>query len=89
VREELKALIARARAPGLGPRVMAAVKEIDRRLHIYPQCGQPLRNLLFLGQPAQLWLCVVEPFAVHYVLDEDRHAVMVIVPFRTLPTSGR
>jgi hypothetical protein len=86
VREELKALVARARALGLGPQVIAAVKEIDRLLHIYPQFGQPLRDLSF--EPAQLWIGVVEPLTVRYVLDEERHAVMVVVPFLPLPSSG-
>jgi hypothetical protein len=86
VRNELKALLARARAHGLGPQVLAAVKEIDRRLQIYPQFGQPLRSLAL--EPAQLWIGVVEPLTVQYVLDEERHLVMVVVPLRPLPTSG-
>jgi hypothetical protein len=86
VREEPKALIARARAPGFGPQVIAAVKEIDRRLRLYPQFGQPLRDLSFGS--AQLWIGVVEPLTVQYMLDEERKAVMVIVPFLPLSSSG-
>jgi hypothetical protein len=41
VREELRALIARAKQRGLGPQVLAAAKAINERLHTYPQFGDP------------------------------------------------
>lgn len=86
VRDELVRLVARARARGLSPQVLTAVREIDRRLQVYPQFGQPLRNLSV--DPAQLWIGVVAPLVVHYVLDEDRREVSVILPFQPLPRSG-
>lgn len=86
VRDELKDLIARAKARGLAKQVLAAVKGIDERLRIYPQFGQPLRDLKL--EPAQVWIGVVEPLVVHYVLDEARRVVMVAVPFLPLPGSG-
>ncbi len=43
VREELLNLVVRAKARGLGRQVLDALKELDRRLHIYPQFGEPLR----------------------------------------------
>ncbi len=86
VREELRALLARARGLGRAPEVLAAVKEIDRRLQIYPQFGQPLRDLTL--EPAQVWIGVVPPLTVQYVLDEARHAVFVVVPLLPLPSSG-
>jgi hypothetical protein len=36
VRKELKRLLHRATSRGRGPQVLAAVKEMDRRLHVYP-----------------------------------------------------
>jgi hypothetical protein len=86
VRDELKALVARARGLGLGPQVRAAVREIDRRLHVYPQFGQPLRDLTV--EPARLWIGVVPPLVVQYVLDEERRLVMVVLPLTPLPESG-
>jgi len=70
----------------MGAEVLAAIKEIDRRLRIYPQFGQPLSDLLL--EPAQLWIGVVSPLVVHYYLDEKRRLVMVVDPIRPLSNSG-
>src|SRR2546422_6065580 len=86
VRHKLQTLVARAKARGLGQQLLAAVKEIDHHLRIYPQFGQPLRDLKL--EPAQLWIGVVPPLVVHYVLDEERRVVMVPVPIVPLPRSG-
>jgi len=86
VRNELKTLIQRAKKVGLEKEAIAAVKEIDRRLHIYPQFGEPLQNLIL--EPAQLWIASVSPLVVRYILDEDKRLVMVVVPFLPLPNSG-
>jgi hypothetical protein len=86
VREEFVQLVTRARTRGLDATVLAAAKEIDRRLQVYPQFGQPLWKLSV--EPAELWIGVVPPLVVHYVLDEDRRQVMVVLPFRPLPHSG-
>lgn len=86
VQDALKNLVVRARALGLEREVLAAIREIDRRLRIYPQFGQPLRNLL-VGS-AQLWVGTVPPLVVQYVLDEDRRQVIVARPMTPLPGSG-
>jgi hypothetical protein len=86
VRDEFVQLVTQARAAGLAPTILAAAKEIDRRLHIYPQFGQPLRKLSV--EPAEMWIGVVPPLVVHYVLDEERRQVMVVLPFRTLSRAG-
>ncbi len=86
VRNELQKLIAKARSRGLARQVLAAVKEIDDRLRVYPQFGQPLRDLKL--QPAQLWLGCVPPLVVQYSLDDERRVVMVVVPILPLPNSG-
>lgn len=86
VRDELERLVAQARTRGLAPHVLAAVKEIDRRFRVYPQFGQPLRDLN--QRPLCLWLGCVPPLSVHYVLDEERRQVSVAVPLTPLPRSG-
>jgi hypothetical protein len=86
VRDELRALLVRAKNRGLGLPFLAAAKAINERLSIYPQFGQPLHDLNLEG--AQLWVGVVPPLVVHYVLDEAGHLVFVVTPFRPLPHSG-
>lgn len=86
VRLELKELLTRARALGFEQSVRAAAAEIDARLHIYPQFGEPLRDLV--TQPQTLWHGTVPPLVVEYVLDETRRLVAVGVPFRPLPGCG-
>ena len=82
----MRALVARARDRGLGSHVLAAVREPDRRLRVYPQFGQPLRDLRL--EPAQVWIAVVPPLTVQYVLDEERRSVFVVTPIVPLPESG-
>jgi hypothetical protein len=86
VRDALRSLIASARQRGWGAQVIAAVKEMDRVLHIYPQIGQPLRDLQL--EPARLWIAVFPPLVVKYFLDEEKRLVMVGVPIQLLPRSG-
>jgi hypothetical protein len=86
VRDALRDLVERARRVGKDREVLAAVREIDQRLHIYPQFGQPLRDLTI--EPARIWIAVVAPLVVQYVLDEDRRLVMVVLPLMPLPNSG-
>jgi hypothetical protein len=83
VRQELRQLLREARDLGQGQEVLDAVKRIDYLLHIYPQFGQPLRDLKM--EPAQVWIGVIPPLSVQYVLDEAKRLVMVVVPFRRLP----
>jgi hypothetical protein len=86
VRDELEKLITRARALGRAGEVLRALKAIDYRLHVYPQFGQPLRDLNL--EPARVWVACVPPLTVQYVLDEDRRAVAVVAPITPLPKSG-
>jgi hypothetical protein len=86
VRGELRRLAVAAKGRGLKAEFLAALKEIDRRLHIYPQFGQPLRDLKL--EPAQVWIGAVPPLVVQYILDEERHLVMVVVPILRYPTQG-
>jgi hypothetical protein len=86
VRQRLNALLNRAAERGLGEVALAAVKEIHRRLRIYPQFGQPLLDLV--KRPAQLWIGVVPPLVVYHGLDEESRTVLVASPIRPLPRSG-
>lgn len=61
VREELDALA--RRNPTHAAAVHEAAAEIFRRLRIYPQFGDPLRNLS--APNAQLWIATVGPLVVH------------------------
>lgn len=76
VREALRELVLHAREVSLGEQVLAAIREINNRLHLYPQFGQPLRDLSV--QPAQLWIGVVKPLVVLYVLDESSRQVSIL-----------
>ncbi len=86
VRNEWRGLIARARSRGLHQQVLAAARMIDTRLRIYPQFGDPLRDLEL--EPARVWIGCVAPLVVQYVLDDERRTVMVVVPIQPLPRSG-
>lgn len=86
VRQELRALLERAQARGIGRPVLDAVKGIDARLRVYPQFGQPLRDLATAGET--LWIGVVEPVVVRYVVDEERRLVFVVVPLKVLSGFG-
>lgn len=59
VRDELKRLLARAAISGLGQQVLAAVKEIDSRLKIYPQFGEPPRDLKTVRET--IWIGTIPP----------------------------
>jgi hypothetical protein len=94
VREAFLELV--IRNPDHESSILTAAQEIDRRLQIYPQFGQPLRNLSV--EPAQLWIATLPPLCVHYILldyDEAVRAatgfdgeVMVVRPFQPLTGSG-
>jgi hypothetical protein len=86
VRTGLKELLARADALKVRPAIAAAVREIDARLGVYPQFGQPLRDLATKGET--LWVGAFGPLVVHYVIDEPRRLVFVVIPFKPLPRLG-
>jgi hypothetical protein len=86
VRQGLRDLIARAKARGLGKSLLDGLKQLDERPRIYPQAGQPLRDLTL--EPAQVWVATFPPLVVQYVLDEERRLVMVVVPILPLPNTN-
>jgi hypothetical protein len=82
VRARPKQLLARAAARGVGPQALSAVKEIDRLLHLYPQFGEPLKDLNTAGETE--WIGTIGPLVVRYVVDEGRRIVLVLFPFPVL-----
>ena len=72
--------------PAHAAELLASLRELDRRLRIYPQFGQPLWDLSV--RPAQLWIGVVAPLVLHYILNEDQRRVMVVRPPIPLPHTG-
>ena len=86
VRIELKDLLTRAVARGLGREALEAVKKLDARLHVYPQFGEPLRDLQTAGET--LWTGTIPPLVVQYIIDEDKRVVFVVAPLKPLPESG-
>jgi hypothetical protein len=75
VRERLVELAAVARMRGDGPAFVAALREFDRRLRVYPQFGDPLIDLL--EEAGQVRLGAVPPLAMRYGVLEDRRLVLV------------
>ncbi|MDB5307106.1 MAG: hypothetical protein JWO38_1308 [Gemmataceae bacterium] len=85
----LRDLVTRNR--GRAPELIAVIREIDRRLRIYPQFGQPLRDLS--ARRAQLWVATVPPLVIQYVVVEGDESgvgrkVLVARPPTILAGSG-
>jgi hypothetical protein len=75
VRQHLLYLAGEADTRGDGQAFLSALKEFHRRLCIYPQFGDPLRDLT--QEPGQVWVGVVRPLSMRYGLFEDRRLVIV------------
>ena len=83
---ELRALIQRATAAGRGPAALDALKRLYHILRIYPQHGEPLRDLNQIGET--LRTLVVPPLVVRYVLDEPQRAVFIGDPIKAMKNAG-
>ncbi len=75
VRQRLLELAAAAKQRGDGEEFLAALREFDRRLRVYPQFGDPLTDLL--AEAGQVRLGTVPPLAMRYGVLEDRRVVLV------------
>ncbi len=79
VRQRLLDLADIARQRGDGQEFIAALKAFDQRLRVYPQFGEPLRDLK--KEPGQTWIGIVRPLAMRYgVLDERRLVIAAAIP---------
>jgi hypothetical protein len=86
VRTELEKLLTRAKERGLEAQVRAAAREIDRRLHIFPQFGDLLADLSFPSGESRIG--TVPPLVVRYALYPEQRLVIVTIPIAPLPHSG-
>src|SRR5437763_14110779 len=86
VRNDLEQLAARATAAGHKATFLNALRDIDYRLHVFPQFGEPLRDLHMEGETD--WIGIVPPLVVEYIIDEPRRMGFVMVPIKALPGEG-
>jgi hypothetical protein len=75
VRERILELAAVARERGDGSAFLAALREFDRRLRMYPQFGDPLADLR--QESGQLRIGIVPPLSMRYGVLEERRRVFV------------
>ncbi len=79
VQQRLVELAAIAKARGDSEEFLAALKEFDRRLQLYPQFGDPLTDLL--AEDGQVRLGVVPPLTMRYgVLEEQKMVFVAALP---------
>jgi hypothetical protein len=86
VRQELRKLAARAIERGLRQQLLDSLKQLESRLSIYPQFGEPLRDLQTEGET--LWVGTIRPLVAQYVIDEARRTVFIVHPIVPLIGSG-
>lgn len=72
----------RARQAGLGREALAALKEIDRRLRVYPEFGEPLYHSD--NENAIIYAMSVPPLSVLYGVDKLRRFVHRSRSFRLM-----
>jgi hypothetical protein len=86
-REQLRQLLAQARARGRFAEVAQVFRDLNTRLEWVPlDFGEPTHDLLYLGVREHVG--TLPPLVVTYAVDEDRRIVYVSVPFKLLPRSG-
>jgi hypothetical protein len=71
----LRAFGAAARAAGHTQDALATLKELDYRLRVYPQFGEPLTDLK--QETGQIFIGTVAPLMVRYAVYELRRLVVV------------
>ena len=86
VKQGLLALADEAAQRGDGEAYLAALKDFQHRLSVYPQFGDPLLDLTH--EQGEVWVGVVPPLCMRYGLYEDRRLVMVTAPSVLLPKTG-
>ena len=83
---ELEALIRRASRAGHGLQPLAAAKELNHRLSLYPQFGEILMDLHQTGET--LWVATIPPLVVQDIIDDSIRAVFIGTPIKALPGAG-
>ena len=82
VRTEIAKLLARATLIGQAREIIGELEQIDQVLRIYPQNGEPLRDLATIGK--KLYGYSYGSLYIEYILDEERRKVSVTEPIRPL-----
>ncbi len=82
----LREFTARAQAAGQKDAFLAVLKELERRLRIYPQFGEPEINLK--QENGQIYNGAIPPLVVRYAVFEERRLVFVGSPPKLLPNAG-
>jgi hypothetical protein len=72
VREGIKDLVHRADKLGIGEQARAAFRDLDFRLRIYPQFGEPFQDLLTPGETR--WHAIHWQLHIEWVIDETSRA---------------
>lgn len=73
--EKVQEFAAIATARGDGEAFLAALREFNRRLSLYPQFGDPLIDLRV--EAGQIRLGIVPPLAMRYAVYEEKRLVVV------------
>jgi hypothetical protein len=73
--DKVREFAAVATARGDGAAFLAALREFDRRLRVYPQFGDPLIDLS--DGAGQIRLGIVPPLAMRYAVYEERRLAVV------------
>jgi hypothetical protein len=79
-------LVRRARAAGRGDEALAALKKLFHILSVYPQYGEPIRDLQTVGQT--IYTLSVPPIYAKYAIDEENRTVYIGAPFLVMRHSG-
>jgi hypothetical protein len=68
-------LASMAKQRGDGDQFADALIEFNRRLHLYPQFGDPHIDLK--NEPGQIYHGIIRPLSMRYTVYEDRRLVLV------------
>lgn len=79
----LRLLARQAAERGDGPEFASALRELHRRLVLYPQFGDPIIDLTEGG--GQVRVGIVRPLSMRYGVHEDRKLVFCAAPPVLLP----
>jgi hypothetical protein len=85
-RARLRELAGGAAAAGRGAEFAAALRELDHRLSVYPQFGEPSSDLIH--EVGQHFRGAVPPLVVWYTVFDARRLVVVARAPQLLPNSG-
>lgn len=77
-RSRLQELASQANERGDRDSFLDAIQEFDRRLHVFPQFGEPLVGLI--SQRGRIYVGVVSPLVMRYGVLEDERLVIVAAP---------